>query len=301
MTENGVNTTVCAIVVTYYPSATLVRNISALRDQACHVIVIDNNTQGVSRRYLEIISQWDRVTVVYNPENLGIAAGLNQGIRLALSFSVAWIATFDQDSLAQPGMLSHMVACAMQIPNADRIAIVCPRYRDEHSQKPLASYSRQLIYDKYVTVFSTMASGNIINRCVFSEIGLFTESLFIDLVDTEFCFRCNQKGFLIIEDQHTWLDHTLGNPRPITLLGKTFLISNHSAVRRYYYYRNLLWLTRHYWKFLCRHPKNAFKIFFWSFLNIIALLIFETDRMKKVQFIIKGIRDGVRGKTGRLS
>lgn len=292
---------ICAVVVTYNPASMVVANVTALLEQVNHVVVVDNgSSHGLSQDHVVALSQLSNVSVHWNGANLGIAAALNIGVQAALHKGYPWIATFDQDSTVTPEMFSFMSATYNDCPNKDRIAIICPRYRDQTSGHVILNRTRNMICPSGAKVFSTMTSGNLVNSDVFGSAGSFREELFIDLVDFEFSLRCGRHGYWIIEAQNAWLEHTLGSPTRLKLFGQTRLVSNHSAVRRYYWSRNMVWILRHYWKFLCQHPRSAWIELEYTFLSFVALVLFERGRRKKIRYVFRGLYHGLIGRLGPI-
>lgn len=289
---------ICAVVVTYNPDATVLANVRALLEQAQEVVVVDNGSRAPFCDHVKILDQFHGVTVQWNGANLGIAAALNIGVKWALNKGYAWIATFDQDSTITPNMFSKMAATYDQCADKDNIAILCPRYRDHASGYIILNRTRRLIHTTGAEVFWTMTSGNLVNGRVFDVVGDFKTELFIDLVDFEFCLRCRRHGYRIVESQTAWLNHSLGSPRRIQFFGTTQLLSNHSAVRRYYWSRNMVWILRHYWPFLCRHSRSAYIELKYSVLSFGALVLFDSDRSHKLRHVMRGLYDGLRGKLG---
>src|SRR5439155_25136726 len=86
---------VIAVVVTFNPGADLALNLAALRAQLGNVVVIDNGSADAAG--IEMLARAAGCRFVGNPTNLGIAAALSQGARLAMAEGFDWLATFDQD------------------------------------------------------------------------------------------------------------------------------------------------------------------------------------------------------------
>ena len=163
---------VCAVVVSYHPSPEIIDNISALLDQVDEVLVVDNGSGASTKVLLGSLSSNSKVSVIYNDENLGIAAALNEGVDRARRAGHQWLATFDQDSRATPGMLASMMEAYERYPGKEQVAILCPRYMDK-KLGPLASY--------------TGKSGNSISPAVAEVSAVMTSGNLVRLG----CFRCN--------------------------------------------------------------------------------------------------------------
>lgn len=289
------NEQICAVVVTYQPDPSVVDHVRALLAHVDHVVVIDNNSMGVSRTYVMELSHLPMTTVYWNEANLGIATALNTGVRYAMENDYGWLAVFDQDSAITDTMFVEMSKAYDGYPMQDRVAIVCPRYRDPHTKRPITMI--QVIRTaEYAELLTTLSSGNLVKMSVFRDAGTFLDELFIDAVDTEFDIRCLLKKYVILEAQHAWLDHSLGQAT------SRFRIRSHNypSHRRYYIIRNEIWVFRHYWPWIRAHPVWMLRHIFSMVGSVVFVLIVEGDRLKKIRFICLGAYHGLSGRTGPI-
>lgn len=279
-------TDVLAAVVTFHPGADLVHNLEALRRQVATVLVIDNGSDdfaSVERAALAAGCQ-----VLRNPDNLGIAAALNQAADLARVQGYAWLATFDQDSAVPNGALAGLLAVYADHPDRERIAIMAMSHRDRATSRDYQRASDVLAETpKWRSVRTTITSGSLVRSEALDRVGRFDERLFIDGVDHDFCLRCRRAGLLVIEGAEQVMDHSLGAVSLHRLLGRTIACTNHSPDRRYYITRNSLELSVRY---------AAFD-WVWSLRNAVHLidaslsaLTFEDRRDAKAKAMIQGVR-----------
>ena len=89
---------ICAVVVTYHPDASAYECIRAILAEAAHTVIVANSAESPTRALRAAA-----VTVVENPENVGVAAALNQGVRTARGLGFRWVLFFDQDTKLLPG------------------------------------------------------------------------------------------------------------------------------------------------------------------------------------------------------
>ena len=291
--------TICGIVVSYNPAVGILTNIATLCAQVDHVIVVDNGSEGESCDYLRQLDTIPNVSLVYHNANLGIAAALNTGVQWALMHQYRWVATFDQDSHVSPNMLALMLAAYELFPEKNRIAIISPQYRDQNSGQIMPGAMRKHKDNTvYARVLTTMTSGNLVNTNVFRDIGFFNDAMFIDLVDAEFCLRCARAGYVVIEAQRALLDHNLGRPTQHKFLWRKPIVSNHSAIRWYYISRNKVFIYKNY---VWSYPIWVLRDLFTYVKDCVGLVLFEQDRKNKINFIIRGIWDGIIGRLGPFS
>ena len=92
------------------------------------------------------------------------------------------------------------------------------------------------------------------------------ETLFIDNVDLEWCFRVKQMKFSLYGVPNAILLHRLGeDARKVPFSNRFVLI--HAPIRQYYIMRNRLWLYRRsyvpfFWK-IHDFPRLVFKVLFY--------------------------------------
>lgn len=289
---------ICAVVISYYPAEQIIENVVTLLDQVDEVVIVDNGSDPATKELLGRLGHYPKVSVIYNHENIGIAAALNIGVKQAKKSEYKWIATFDQDSKVTPGMISTMLQVYEAYPEQGKVASLSPRYRDiasgrigsssnQHSSHGGGAYGEPLV---------VITSGNMIKSSAFDTVGYFNEVLFIDHVDTEFCLRCATLGYKILEAHDAILEHSLGTPTQHKILWKTPITSNHSALRRYYNARNGVYI---YKKFVFERPVWVIKHAYTYLKIIIALMLFERQRGGKLIAICRGVFHGLFGKLGK--
>lgn len=134
----------------------------------------------------------------------------------------------------------------------------------------------------------TMNSISLIPLKLFNKVGLMDESLFIDGVDDEWCWRAAKvTGCRFFIDDNVIIKHNLG--RSGGKIGKR-TISIASPKRLYYQYRNYIWLKKRDYV-----PRQWIRYNGWKYLlKIIYYPLFVSPRFINLKYIIKGICDGFR-------
>lgn len=291
---------VCAVVVSYRPAVEIISNVIALLDQVDEVVIVDNGSGADTKVLLGRLSDYSKVSVIYNQENLGIAAALNIGVSHAKAAGHQWVATFDQDSKVTPGMIKTMLQAYDTYPQKEKIAGLSPRYQNQATGQIATSRSNSSSGDAlpYAEVLVVMTSGNLLKLSVFDAIGNFNEALFIDHVDTEFCLRCAAQGYKILEVQDAILLHCIGFPAQHRIFGKLKTTTNHSSLRRYYIARNSIYV---YKKFALTYPAWVMHDATKLLKLMIMLVLFETERGQKLAAIFRGFFHGLSGRMGKCS
>ena len=236
-----------------------------------------------------------KIEVIFNEENLGIATALNIGVREALNQGYNWILTMDQDSKASSNMVEKMLEVYNKIDERERkeILSIFPNFVDERIQ----SIEENSNMDSYEYVDADITSGNLLRAEVFDKVGFFDDSLFIDLVDTDFCMRLNEKNIKMIKVRDAILYHSLGESQSVKSIFGKFNTSNHSALRRYYMTRNRFYTWEKYKdlnSFTLNRDKSLFK------KEFVKIILGEKDKVNKIKMVFKGYKDYKKGIRGKL-
>ncbi|MGB0109496.1 MAG: glycosyltransferase [Terriglobales bacterium] len=282
---------VCAVIVTYHPSATMLEILPEVLAQVQGLVVVDNGSNADELVPLSAASQTFGFQLIENGENLGIAEALNQGVRWAKSKEYPWVVLFDQDTKITADFIDHMFAAWESHPHRERVGSIHPRH-----VIPESGVEVWVPRDSDGSPLLPMTSGSLMPVWIFDKVGWFASEYFIDLVDWEYCFRIRAAGFLIADSRHARLLHAPGNPAEATVLGHTFLQSNHNATRRYYITRNRIVFCRKYFR---SFPGWVGSCAYAQLKETIACLLVEQDRASKFRNILLGTWDGLMGRMGK--
>lgn len=284
---------VFAIFVSYNPEGSFVRNVERILHQGVWVIVVDNGSSLPSLTHVRALEAYEKVIVLYNSTNMGIATALNQGVKKALELGAEYLFTFDQDSLAPNNFVSAMLGAWMELEaRGIRVGCLGPSWTYQVTE-PEEVNNRE---ERYSFPECIISSGMLINRATVAIVGLFRDDFFIDYVDVEFCLRCQQYGLRVAQFSGICLAHNLGNSQAHSIGGRKFYATHHNYVRRYYITRNRI-LT---WRAFARNqPSWFFRDLKASLLEGLKVLLVEGDKLRKVGIMLRGCWDALRGKTGR--
>ena len=282
---------VCAVIVTYHPNARMLENLPQVLAQVQGLVVIDNGSSVEELVPLRVKKQLLGFQLIENGENLGIAEALNQGVRWAHDQGYPWVILFDQDSGITDGFIRHMFATWESHPDRERVGSIHPRYVDPatgiEAAVPRASDGSPVL---------PMTSGSLMPAWIFDKIGWFASEYFIDAVDWEYCFRIRAAGYLIADSRQARLLHSPGSPARAMILGRTFHLSHHSAIRRYYISRNSIVLSR---KYLFSFPGWILNVLYRHLHETIVCLLAEENRARKLRNFLLGTWDGLSGRMGK--
>lgn len=277
---------ISASVITYNPDIELLKkNIASFIDEVDEVYIIDNKSSNAS--LLQDISSHPKVKIHYLQENLGIAKALNIGLDFAEKSKSRYFLSMDQDSYFAKNSVE-------KLKNAfkDKMAIVSPSMHDMTSG--FEENQAQTQTQAYVT--TVISSGALCRVEALKKVGGFEDKLFIDAVDFDMCYKLLKNNYKILKLNTVFLNHTLGDSKSINFLGKPTLITNHSALRRYYQIRNSFYMVKTHFK---SFPTQMLGYVFSNLKTILLILLYEKNKSSKFRFIISGIKDGILGNYGK--
>jgi rhamnosyltransferase len=244
---------IAAVVPAYHPNPTRLRRALELLVPDCrHLFVIDNGGLAPA------LDGWSErpagLQILGSGVNLGVAAAQNLGIRRAIESRADAVLFLDQDSLPRPDMVRSLAdACAELIAGGCNVAACGPRYHEPGSDN-LSGFVRfgglglRLVTPPapgaMVECAFLISSGMLVPVETLEKTGCMEEDLFIDHVDTEWCFRAAEHGFSCFGVGSAVMEHELGRQRKRLWLGRWRQIPNHPPERNFYLVRNTLWLAR---------------------------------------------------------
>ena len=247
---------VASVTVAYNPDAErLAAQLTALAAQVSRMIVVDNGSRRAVRADLESRVAPDvlaRTQWLSLAENEGLARGFNVGVREARAWGARYSLLLDHDSIPASFMVQQLVAAHAPAGGAERVAATGPRVHDVRDDRefpfirlawPRNRHLRCEGLEGRLACDFLISSGCLVSNEAFEAIGEFDESLFIDSVDLEWCFRARSRGYSLYGACGARLDHRLGDER-LAILNR-YEIVVHSPERLYYMTRNRLLL---YWR-----------------------------------------------------
>ncbi len=275
------------IIVLYHPDLGILSQLlSAVCKQVDYIFISDNSKKEVDFDFETYLN----IKYHFNAGNKGIAFAQNTGIKYFESLNIDFILFLDQDSIPPDNLIPQLYVKYTELTASGyQVGGIGPRPFNRAEKKEYKGIIKKgnKITSSITEVRQLISSASFIPMNNFKKVGYMDDSLFIDGVDHEWCWRAKQKEglrFFIIEN--VFLSHQLGE-------GDRFFIIRKVAIptpfRTYYQFRNYFRLIRKdyvpmYWK-ITNGLKYFIKYFYFS--------IFLSPQREYFSYINKGIKDGL--------
>lgn len=244
----------------------------------------------------------DRITILGDEKNKGIAVALNAIMEHAINYGYGWVLTLDQDSII-PENISREFGKYL---NLKQLGIICTQNIDSRRKYMKVINNPQ---HEYVDMCDT--SGSCVNCKTWLDIGGFDEWLFIDLVDNDFCKRIVLNNYKILRLNNVVMDHQYGDIEPKNKIIEKFFLKlgsvtnsvnisklsfkrNVNPLRIYYENRNVIYLNYKYKDVGGIGYKNHHCKTYIGFMLTFSLYSLIVGKNKKdiLNSILTGVKDG---------
>jgi len=287
------NKIICAVIVSYNSPEKLKSCISSSLNQVDKVVVVDNSTNHDLKKIIINFNYSDSVTFIFNENNKGLGAALNQGIKYSLKNGYKWTLLLDQDSIVSENMVREMLLSNENLEDKikEKTALLVPRIYDRYfkDKKELPAIITTWLFNKKIEssandcfVHFQITSGSMIRNEAVKKVGLMNEDFFIDYLDFDYCFRFLNSNFKILLCCKALLYHSLGETRDKLF----FHFREHKPLRVYYQTRNRLFILYKYG----RKYKSVLYGEMYRFISKLPKILFlESCKAEKIKMYFKGI------------
>lgn len=270
---------IVAGIVLYNPNLeTLSKSISELEQVVNSICLVDNFSNNI-QDIIKLIQSHQKVTMIENEKNYGIAKALNQLLDFANLNKNQFLLTLDQDSILKKEMLNNM----LQYTNEKDAALICPIINDLNKKKHVVQT------ESIIDVNRCISSGTLMNLKICNEIGTFDEKMFIDYVDFDYCKRVMLHNKRIIRVKNAVINHEIGKRSKHKFLFWTVYPTNHSPIRIYYYVRNIYYYLRKFNdQMTIKEKLIEYRYLFWK---LFCIIFYEDGKCEKLKMFFKGLKD----------
>lgn len=201
----------------------LLAAVQSLQSQTlqAHIIVVDNaSTDGSVER---LAAEFPEVTIMRNDRNYGYAGGVNPGLRAATEQGALYAAPFNDDAIADPDWLKHLVKFLDANPTYG--AASCKVLKDDG--KTLDSTGDYLTswglpyprgrdeldsgqYDDKREIFAASGAASLFRVSALKQVGLFDEDFFAYYEDVDLGLRLQLAGWKVAFVPESRVYHKIG-------------------------------------------------------------------------------------------
>ena len=263
------------VYVTYNPDERFSESVNIIGRLFENIVVVDNN----SATDVKMMIDNDKIKIIRNNENLGIARALNIGAEYAVNNGAKWLLMFDQDTIPREDILSVFDSVYSGYPEKKRIG-----------QIGVSFYRPRSISGIYNIVSTLITSGSLLSLDIYKSIGKFRDDFFIDSVDFEYSLRIKKNGFVNLISPEVAINHRLGNSKERKYIFFTVRSSNHPPVRRYYMARNHAIISKNYF---FNFPWWVLKKNYFFIVSLFQIILVDDQKFTKIKKTLSGLKDGI--------
>ena len=279
---------VFTVLVTYNPDfSQLEKTLSSLLPQVDCIVIVKNSPESLDVDD----SMGKKIHLIQLEKNMGIAYAQNRGIEYAFACGADFVLFSDQDTVYPPDFVGKALACFSRHENENVAAVVPVFYNENKKQLAAVSVTKtkavapESAGDMYLA--QAISSGSLCPAEVFKKVSMMDERLFIDWVDTEWCWRANSLGYKIICATDNVIHHSMGDSFK-TVFGRKIVV--YSDFRNYFFLRNGTYLLFH------SHLLSLAEWFsFAKFMFLKSLLFFLTGQfsVSKLRLFVRAVGKGL--------
>jgi GT2 family glycosyltransferase len=198
----GTDIVASVVVLSHDRLEDLRRNVTQLLQylgpQRAELIVVDNGSTDGSQAYLRTLAtaHSDRVRIVLQEQNRGVAGGRNVGYRLAAG---RYIVNLDDDALADGALLPETIRCFQ---DRDDVGILV--YRIRHLRSGVWETPHG---DEPTEVANFHGAGHAFRRELFDQVGYLDERCSFGGEEIEMSIRARNAGYQLLYVPHLIVQH----------------------------------------------------------------------------------------------
>ncbi|MDB5014031.1 MAG: WbwY [Daejeonella sp.] len=303
MKQLNLSNSFCAGFVLYNPENDIfIKSIEVLLSLSIQVIVFDNSTTSdFLNKNIEVLEKAfkSEIIILYSDEgNIGLAAGYNTIVEKVLTIdNCSGLFLFDQDTVLNHNAVTLLIDSFKTLATDGVPFGVLAGYpfRKENVPYRIRPIERSINgLGNLLRVKSVSSSFSLIPLETFKRIGLFRTDFFIDHIDMDFSMRCWNNGLPVYIELNAKFEHNIGIG-DVMIFGH-YLFPIGDDYRHYYQVRNMI-ISYSY------NDKSVWLIYkdiVVRSLVVLAISVYAGGFVKRYGFLLKGIKDGFKGVTGKL-
>ena len=293
---------VTPIVVIFNPNISRLTELLDSLTSFNNVKLVDNASRNVDD-LKQLVQQYPNIQMIFLATNCGLAEAQNRAVDLIenkLTDSV-FILLLDQDSVPVDKCIDVLHDYAQELINQGmKLGVIGPALLDSFSASRFGfikngkRFYKDEAKNNIFECDGINSSGSLIPLNVWQELGGNNGELFIDHVETDWCFRARAAGYVCYGTFDAVLSHSMGESTLKYWLFGWRTMPDRTPERHYYLFRNSIFLQKQ------EYVPNS-----WKCKNILKLIltmgyfgVFHRYRAKHLSNMCIGVKDGVMNKLG---
>lgn len=275
-------------------------SVEAVLKAGGRVVVFDNSDENLVRQdNRRILDSRFPGAVVFMEDggNIGLSAAFNKISNFVLQNADAEaIVLFDQDSTVSSDFFSSLVHGFRSVKKKFKIGVYAAyakRVSGPEYGVRIVDWVKGLPSNLMAVKFAP-SSFSLIPVEALREVGLFQDDFFIDHIDVDFSYRCWKLNRIVVIDKELRFPHRIGHGDAL-IFGK-LLMPISAPFRHYYQARNNILSARRGGAPVL----DTFRTVMGKILKVSLLGLHAGAFWTRLGFCLRGVMDGVRGRSGRL-
>ena len=313
-----VEATIAVVVVTYNRKKLLIECLDAILTGTRlpdKIILVDNGSTDNTPDLLKTEGYLTNQLIDYIrlPENTGGAGGFYEGVKYGYEAGYDWLWLMDDDAEPETNALEKLSQYLYE-PDVSALANLKIDLAGEILHPHLGFFDRQdrqnsfdfdieihrkiesnlLKNNRALEIAFSSFVGILVNKRAVDKIGFPNKDFFIRGDDLEYCLRLNNVGKILLITDSIILHKEAGDPGAIvkSFLGKASYRTKYSRIwLTYYETRNATWLRKNY----ASKTVFYFRTFKYYCRSLIAILLFDDRKFKRLRFLTEAYQDGLKG------
>lgn len=278
-------TSLALVVTTYRPGDDFGDRFRQAADACQLFVVVDNTPNGHVFKDLP-----PNAVVLQDGVNKGLGRALNVGIAHAQASGCRLAALFDQDSTASSALLEGLRAALDAAEATNAPCVVGPLHVDDQTGRETSVLTSTRPREALERV-SCLATSGMMFRIDNSPLAPFSEDLFLDLVDFEWCWRLGDNGWAFYKARNVPMAHRLGEGQR-RFAGLTYHVP--APYRHYFQFRDTLRIVPR--RYVPLYPK--LRLLGILPIKLIAYPWLMDRGLERTRWMLSGVRDAILGRVG---